>query len=56
MEFLNPKLFKKFFDFGIVKADKDETVLKPYLLKKYQEKVPVTIIKTLNSFSTRSFV
>ena len=34
MEFLNPKLFKKFLDFGIVKINKDEVVLKPYLLKK----------------------
>ena len=34
MEFLNPKLFKKFFDFGIAKIDKDKVILKPYLLKK----------------------
>ena len=34
MEFLNPPLFKKFLDFGIVKIDKDKVILKPYLLKK----------------------
>ena len=34
MEFLNPKLFKKFLDFGITKIDKDDVILKPYLLKK----------------------
>jgi len=34
MEFLNPRLFKKFSDFGIAKIDKDEVILKPYLLKK----------------------
>lgn len=34
MEFLNPKLFKKFLDFGITKVEKDDVILKPYLLKK----------------------
>ena len=34
MEFLNPRLFKKFSDYGIVKIDKDKVILKPYLLKK----------------------
>ena len=34
MEFLNPNLFKKFLDFGIVKINKDKVTLKPYLLKK----------------------
>ncbi len=34
MEFLNPRLFKKFLDFGITKIDKDKVILKPFLLKK----------------------
>ena len=34
MEFLNPRLFKKFLDFGIVRIEPDKVILKPYLLKK----------------------
>lgn len=33
MEFLNPSLVKKFFDFGLTKIDSDKVILKPYLLK-----------------------
>ena len=33
LEFLNPNLLKKLYEFGIVKIDKDKVVLKPYLLK-----------------------
>lgn len=33
MEFLNPSLAKKFYDFGLYKVDSDKVVLKPYLLK-----------------------
>lgn len=34
MKFLNPELWKKFNDFGIVEIEKDKIVLQPYLLKK----------------------
>jgi len=34
LEFLNPLLFKKFYDFGVTKIDKDKVILKPYLIKK----------------------
>lgn len=34
LEFLNPPLMKKFYDFGIAKIDKDHIILKPYLIKK----------------------
>lgn len=33
MEFMNPALYQKFKDFGIEKINKDNIVLKPYLLK-----------------------
>ena len=33
MEFMNPALYQKFKDFGIERIDKDNIVLKPYLLK-----------------------
>lgn len=33
MEFLNPELMNKFYQFGIDKIEKDEVVLKPHLLK-----------------------
>lgn len=33
LDFLAPQIAKKFFDFGISKIDRDEVVLKPYLLK-----------------------
>lgn len=33
-EFLHPKLMKKFYNFGLTKIDRDEVILKPYLLKK----------------------
>ena len=33
MEFMNPALYQKFKDFGIERINKDNTVLKPYLLK-----------------------
>jgi len=34
LEFLNPLLNKKFYDFGVTKIDKDKVILKPYLIKK----------------------
>ena len=34
MEFLHPELMKKFNDFGITRIEKDNIILKPYLLKK----------------------
>lgn len=34
LEFLNPLLIKKFYDFGVTKIDKDKVILKPYLIKK----------------------
>ena len=34
MEFLQPELYQKFKDYGLVEIDKDSVVLKPYLLKK----------------------
>ncbi|MFQ6860988.1 MAG: transposase [Beduini sp.] len=34
LEFLNPVLMKKFYDFGMTKIDKDKVTLKPYLLLK----------------------
>ena len=34
LEFLNPSLMQKFFDFGITKIVKDKVTLKPYLIKK----------------------
>lgn len=33
MEFMNPTLYQKFKEFGIKKINKDNIVLKPYLLK-----------------------
>ena len=33
MEFMNPALYQKFKDFGIERINKDNIVLKPYLLK-----------------------
>ena len=33
LEFLAPLLAKKFKDFGIIKIDKDDVILKPHLLK-----------------------
>lgn len=33
MEFMNPALYQKFKDYGIEKIDKDNIILKPYLLK-----------------------
>ena len=33
MEFMNPALYQKFKDFGIERVNKDNIVLKPYLLK-----------------------
>ena len=33
-EFLHLDLMKKFYDFGLTKIDRDEVILKPYLLKK----------------------
>lgn len=33
MEFMNPALYQKFKDFGIERINKDDIVLKPYLLK-----------------------
>lgn len=34
LEFLNPTLMQKFYDFGVTKIDKDKVILKPYLIKK----------------------
>lgn len=34
LEFLNPPLIQKFYDFGVAKIDKDKVILKPYLIKK----------------------
>ncbi len=34
MEFLQPELYRKFTDYGIVRIEKDKVTLKPYLLKK----------------------
>ena len=34
MEFLQPGLYQKFIDYGLVPVDKDSVILKPYLLKK----------------------
>jgi len=34
MEFLQPGLYQKFIDYGLVAVDKDSVILKPYLLKK----------------------
>ena len=34
VEFLNPSLYEKLKDFGIRKIEKDDIILKPYLLKK----------------------
>lgn len=34
LEFLNPPLIQKLYDFGIAKIDKDRVILKPYLIKK----------------------
>ena len=34
MEFLQPELYQKFKDYGLVSIDKDSVILKPYLLKK----------------------
>ena len=33
MEFLNPELYKKFIDYEIKKIERDQIILKPYLLK-----------------------
>ena len=33
MEFLNPELYKKFIEYGIKKIERDQIILKPYLLK-----------------------
>ena len=33
MEFMKPALYQKFKDFGIERINKDNIVLKPYLLK-----------------------
>ena len=33
MEFLNPELYKRFIEYGIEKIERDQIVLKPYLLK-----------------------
>jgi len=34
LEFLNPPMMKKFYDFGITKVDKVRIILQPYLIKK----------------------
>ena len=33
MEFLNSELYKRFIEYGIEKIERDQIVLKPYLLK-----------------------
>ena len=61
MEFMNPALYQKFKDFGIERINKDNIVLKPYLLKLcifvnfFECKTKIHLNKVLNCQSVYPF-